>query len=106
MTYNELKRKLFNILYSNLNTKQREAVFTVNGPVLVLAGAGSGKTTVLVNRISHIVNYGNAFFAQEEKPDDADLSYMQYLCDYGDKEQIRQYLKRTAVSPAFPSLTY
>lgn len=103
MTYNELKRKLFNILYSNLNTKQREAVFTVNGPVLVLAGAGSGKTTVLVNRISHIVNYGNAFFAQEEKPEDIDVSYMQYLCDYGDKEQIRQYLKRTAAKPAFPS---
>lgn len=103
MTYTEAKRKLFRRLYRNLNDKQREAVFTVKGPVLVLAGAGSGKTTVLVNRISHIVNYGNAYLADTEKPDEADISYMQYLLDYGDDTRIRDYLRKTAVSPAFPS---
>ena len=103
MTYTEAKRKLFKRLYRNLNDRQKEAVFTVNGPLLVLAGAGSGKTTVLVNRIAHIVNYGSAYLSETEKPEGADISYMQYLCDYGDDMQIKDYLKKCAVSPAFPS---
>ena len=41
---------------SNLNDKQLEAVNTVDGPVLILAGAGSGKTTVLINRINHMIS--------------------------------------------------
>ena len=55
------KQALFDKLYNGLNEKQREAVFTVDGPLLVLAGAGSGKTTVLVNRIAHIIKYGKAY---------------------------------------------
>jgi DNA helicase-2/ATP-dependent DNA helicase PcrA len=44
---------------SNLNDRQLEAVNTVNGPVLILAGAGSGKTTVLINRIKHMISNCN-----------------------------------------------
>ena len=40
---------------SNLNKMQQEAALQVDGPVLILAGAGSGKTTVLVNRIAHMI---------------------------------------------------
>ena len=57
------KRALFDKYYSFLNPMQREAIYSVKGPVLILAGAGSGKTTVLVNRIAHIIKYGNAYLS-------------------------------------------
>ncbi len=59
--YLSAKRALFDKVYDSLNDRQREAVFTVNKPLLVLAGAGSGKTTVLVRRIAFIIRYGNAY---------------------------------------------
>ena len=68
--YLSAKRALFDRVYGEyLNPEQRRAVFTVKGPLLVLAGAGTGKTTVLVNRISYIIKYGNAY-ASETVPQD------------------------------------
>ena len=58
------KRSAFDVYYSSLNDMQRKAVYTVNGPLLVLAGAGTGKTTVLVNRIAHIITFGDAYYSQ------------------------------------------
>ncbi len=61
MGFTELRKKLIEKEFSRMNDMQRRAVFNVNGAVLILAGAGSGKTTVLVNRIAYLIKYGNAY---------------------------------------------
>lgn len=47
--------------FAHMNPQQREAVFQVQGPLLILAGAGSGKTTVVINRIAGMVKFGDAY---------------------------------------------
>ena len=61
MEFTQLRRKLIEKEFSRMNDMQKRAVFNVNGAVLILAGAGSGKTTVLVNRIAYLIKYGNAY---------------------------------------------
>ena len=61
MNFYELRRSLIEKEFSRMNDMQKRAVFNVNGAVLILAGAGSGKTTVLVNRIAYLIKYGNAY---------------------------------------------
>ena len=56
-----LRRNLIKKDFGNMNDRQFEAVTTTQGALLVLAGAGSGKTTVLVNRIANLVKYGDAY---------------------------------------------
>ncbi len=99
--YTKLKRQLFDKYYRRLNDRQREAVYTVNGPLLILAGAGSGKTTVLVNRISHIIRYGNAYYSPLVPPDvtESELSEMRAAMELEDNE-LSEYLLRFRVNPA------
>ena len=100
--FNRKKRELFARYYGFLNPPQQEAVATVNGPLLVLAGAGSGKTTVLVNRIGNIILFGNAW-QSEELPDDAEQLYPQMLeAERGSRAGIRSVLEQMAVDPARP----
>ena len=56
--YKELKKKLLENSFSRMNANQKEAVFSVNGPLVVVAGAGSGKTTVIINRIVNYIGIG------------------------------------------------
>ncbi len=57
----ELRRTAIKKYFGRLNDMQFSGVTTAKGPVLILAGAGSGKTTVLVNRIASLVKFGDAF---------------------------------------------
>ncbi len=56
-----LRKQLIEQDFARMNNGQQQAVYAVNGPVLILAGAGSGKTTVLINRVGNLIKYGNGY---------------------------------------------
>lgn len=85
MDFFELRKKLIEKEFSRMNDMQKRAVFNVNGAVLILAGAGSGKTTVLVNRIAYLIKYGNAYHSDfaYRIPNDNDLLLLKEYFEKG-----------------------
>ncbi|MGN1224801.1 MAG: UvrD-helicase domain-containing protein, partial [Ruminococcus sp.] len=73
----ELKRAALSRYFQNLNAPQQQAVFHVNGPVLILAGAGSGKTTAMINRIVQMIHFGDGWIQANGVLTEQDAVYLQ-----------------------------
>ena len=100
--FQDLKKKLLERRFSKMNENQRKAVFTINGPVVVLAGAGSGKTTAIVNRIVNMVNYGDAYTTDEvpEFLDESLVKNLENAYENGeDSESVKNIIKHNPIRP-------
>lgn len=83
--FTQLKRQCIDRFFSRTNPKQREAIYQLNGAVLIIAGAGSGKTTVLCNRIANMLLFGKSYsteFSRDFSSDDEG-----FLLSYADGKE-------------------
>lgn len=90
--------------FSNLNDRQMEGVLATEGPLLLLAGAGSGKTTVLIHRIANLIRYGRASDCKEI-PWNAtaqDAAFLDRAITSADPDIRAQADQLCAVEPATP----
>ena len=82
----EARRNVVRSDFAQLNNRQLEAVLATEGPLLILAGAGSGKTTVLINRVANLLKYGCASDS-DRLPAGADETMLQELLQGGEAAQ-------------------
>ncbi len=84
--YLVLRKKLIERQFSKMNDMQRQAVVTTEGPLLILAGAGSGKTTVLINRIANILMFGRGYESEDVPAcvTERDVELLQSVADSGE----------------------
>lgn len=98
----DLKRKAFQTYFQSLNERQQQAVFSVNGPVLVLAGAGSGKTTAIISRMVNMIYFGNGYAQATSQIFEEDAAWLQDYISGNvplDLQRLREIL---AISPIRP----
>ena len=100
----EARKKVIARDFKNLNDMQRRAVMTTEGPLLLLAGAGSGKTTVLINRVVNLMRYGRGSDSCElpDGADEAGLAVLEQYAATGDKNIEDEAKRLAALDPIEP----
>ena len=98
------RRRYISSQFQELNEMQQEAVMTTEGPLLLLAGAGSGKTTVLINRIANILRFGRASDGNviPEDISEEDVAFLEELGESPSEEDTARADRLCAVEPAVP----
>ena len=88
----DLRRDIIAAEFKNLNDLQRRAVMATEGPLLLLAGAGSGKTTVLIHRIVNLLLYGRASDTDEVPGGitETDLAFLRLYWENLENETLKQ----------------
>ena len=97
-----LKRKAFQTYFSSLNEQQQKAVFSVNGPVLVLAGAGSGKTTAIISRIVNMIYFGDGYAKADGILPEEDAVWLQDYIDGKAETDVERLREILAIAPIRP----
>lgn len=100
-SYTDLKKQALEKYFGRMNERQKEAVFSVKGPVLVLAGAGSGKTTVIVNRIANMINFGDAYYNNSNQGHESDCLLLENYLNGDDVSlsELREAVAYESIKP-------
>ena len=89
--------------FQRLNPMQRQAAMTTEGPLLLLAGAGSGKTTVLIQRVYNILTYGRGSDSDEvANATEDDLAFLEHLPENPEQEDRRRAIRLCALDVPRP----
>lgn len=97
-----LKQQAFRKYFHSLNEQQQQAVFSVNGPVLVLAGAGSGKTTAIISRIVNMIYFGDGYAQAGGYLPEEDAVWLQAYIDGKEPEDVERLREILAIAPIRP----
>ncbi len=98
------RKKYIAACFAGLNPMQQQAVMTTEGPLLLLAGAGSGKTTVLINRIANLIRFGSGSDSAyvPEWITESDVEFLESLPQQPDEAQMERADELCRENPAAP----